>query len=44
MLLSICVVISLVQRLVSWSIIETQDVDMSFLVLFTVIEHESYSI
>ena len=37
-------VISLGQRLVSWCIIETQDADMSFLVLFTVIEHESYSI
>ena len=35
-------VISLRQRLVSWCIIETQDGDMSFLVLFTVIEHESY--
>ena len=37
-------VISLGQRLVSWCIIEIQDADMSFLVLFTVIEHESYSI
>ena len=33
MLLSICVVISLGQRLVSWCIIETQDSDMSFLPL-----------
>ena len=33
MLLSICVVISLGQRLVPWFIIETQDSDMSFLVL-----------
>ena len=30
--------------IVSWCIIETQNSDMSFLVLFTVIEHESYSI
>ena len=30
MFLSICVVISLGQRLVSWYIIETQDADMSF--------------
>ena len=37
-------VISLGQRLVLWCIIETQDADMSFLVLFTVIEHESYLI
>ena len=33
MLLSICGVTSLGQRLVSWSIIETQDSAMSFLVL-----------
>ena len=33
MLLSICVVILLGQRLVSWCIIETQDSDMSFLML-----------
>ena len=44
MLLSICVVILLGQRLVSWCIIETQDSDMSFLVLFTIIEYESYLI
>ena len=37
-------VISLGKRLVSWYIIETRDADMSFLVLFIVIEHESYSI
>ena len=33
MLLSICVVISLGQRLVSWCIIETEDSDMSLLPL-----------
>ena len=44
MLLSICVVISLGQQLVSWCIIETQDADINFQVLFTIIEHESYSI
>ena len=37
-------VISLGQQLVLWCIIETQDSDVSFLVLFTVIEHKSYSV
>ena len=38
MLLSVCVVLSLGWRLVSWCIIETQHSDMSFLMLFTAIK------
>ena len=38
MLLSVCVVISLGRRLVSWCIIEIQDTNMSFWMLFTAIK------
>ena len=42
MLLSICVVVSLGRRLVSWCIIETQDSDMSFLMFFTAIKQRKF--
>ena len=42
MLLSICVVVSLWQRLVPWCIIETQDSDMSFLMFFTTIKQGKF--
>ena len=42
MLLSVCVVVSLGRRLVSWCIIEAQDSDMSFLMFFTTIKHGKF--
>ena len=42
MLLSVCVVISLGRQLVSWCIIEIQDTDMSFLMLFTAIKQGTF--
>ena len=42
MLLSVCVVVSLGRRLVSWCIIETQDPDMSFLMFFANIKQRKF--
>ena len=42
MLLSVCVIILLGQRLVLWCIIEARDCDMSFLMLFTAIKQGKF--